>query len=66
MRKDNTSIMLTVNEAIEISGLTRYCVMQLVHENKVKSIRSGTKFYVNYESLCKYLGCTGEERKASL
>lgn len=55
MKNDKLPIMLTVREAIDVSGLTRYCIMQLVHENKIAHIRSGKKIYINYGSLTKYL-----------
>ena len=48
--------MATINECSQYTGLSYHAIRMLVLENKVKSIRSGNKIFVNTNSLLKFLG----------
>ena len=45
----------TVKGFAVISGLSVYFVRQLIQENKIPFIRSGTKYYVNTEKALSIL-----------
>lgn len=47
--------MATIKQAAAESGLAVYHVRQLVNSGKVVSVKAGTKFLVNMESLANYL-----------
>ena len=51
--------MLTIKEVAKKINLAPYFIRQLVLQNKVKFVRSGTKFFINFQSLLDYLN-TGE------
>ena len=45
----------TVRQFAAISGLSVYFVRQLILENKIPFIRSGTKYYINTEKALSIL-----------
>lgn len=47
--------MKTIKECSKILGLTKYHIRQLVLQEKVKFVRSGSKYLVNVDSLIEYL-----------
>lgn len=48
--------MMTVADAARESGLTQYCVRQLLRDGRVKGVRIGKgKILCNFDSLCQYL-----------
>jgi len=47
--------MATISKAVESTGLSRACIRRLIFTNKITYIKSGTKYYINMESLTKYL-----------
>lgn len=47
--------MWTVNEAAEKTNLTPFFVRELIHQNRIKYIRTGRKYLINAESLCDLL-----------
>lgn len=53
-------MMKTINQASAITGLSYSCIRKLILEKKIQFIKSGTRFYVNMESLLKY--CEGGEQ----
>jgi len=48
-------MMITIQEAMKISGLPYYAVRKLCLEGKVAFVRSGKKFYLNRDSFEEYL-----------
>lgn len=48
-------VMKTIKETAKILGLSKYFVRQLVLQNKIKYVKSGTKFLINLEKLINYL-----------
>lgn len=52
---NNIPLMKTINEVSEIVGLKKYHIRQLVLQNKVKFIKSGKKYIINFDSLIEYL-----------
>lgn len=55
-------MMWTLKQAQEFTGLPYSAIRNLCIENKVRFIRSGTKYYVYSKSLIEYL--TGEKEGA--
>ena len=45
----------SIKDFAELSGLSVYFVRQLIQENKIPFIRSGTKYYVNTEKALSIL-----------
>lgn len=63
MQEENKkeTIMLTIPQAVEKTGLSKWFIRNLVNEGIVYSIKAGRKTYINNESLMNYLrGTTGE------
>lgn len=52
----NNKLMAPIKEASKITGLTYGHIRQLCLDGQIKSIRSGTKIYVNMKSLLDYCG----------
>lgn len=48
-------MMLTIKEAMTFTGMPYYAIRKLCIEGKVRFVRSGTKYYLNKESLKAYL-----------
>ena len=48
-------MMLTINEAMELTHLPYSTIRRLCLEGKVIYIRSGKKFYINKNSLVSFL-----------
>ena len=48
-------IYKTINECAEITKLAKYHIRQLVLQNKVKYLRAGAKYLINFDSLMEYL-----------
>lgn len=51
--------MLTIKDTAKTVGLSSYFIRQLILQNKIKFVRSGTKFLINFQSFLNYLN-TGE------
>lgn len=47
--------MVTITECAELSGLAKYAVRRLVFNNKVKYVKLGKKYLINFDSLIDYL-----------
>ena len=47
-------MMKSIKDASIETGLTYHCIRTLCLENKIKFIKSGTKYYVNMPSLFAY------------
>ena len=47
--------MVTINECAKLSGLAKYAIRRLVLDSKVKYIKLGKKYVVNFDSLIEYL-----------
>ena len=47
--------MATIKECAELSGLAKYAIRRLVLENKIKFIKLGKKYRVNFDNLVEYL-----------
>lgn len=60
----NIPLVLTIKETAARAGIPVAFVRRLVAENKVHSVRSGSRFYVNWSSLEGYL--LGEHQKAEI
>lgn len=48
-------VMLTVDKASEVSGLTKYRLRQLCKEKKIVCILCGNKYLINLDRLIDYL-----------
>ena len=48
-------MMLTIKEAMTLTGVPYYAIRKLCIEGKVRFVRSGTKYYLSRESLESYL-----------
>ena len=51
-------MMLSIRDASKETGLAYTFILSLCKQEKIKSIKSGKKFYVNMESLKEY--CSGK------
>lgn len=51
-------MMMSIRDASKETGLAYTFILTLCKEEKVKSVKSGKKFYVNMESLKEY--CSGK------
>lgn len=56
-------VMKTIKETAKILGLSKYFVRQLVLQNKIKYVKSGTKFLINLENLINYLNSGSTENE---
>ena len=54
-------IVLTIRETASRAGIPVAFVRRLVAESKVHSVRSGSRFYVTWASMERYL--SGEEHR---
>lgn len=52
-------MMLTLKDAMELTGLPYYALREMCLNGKVHCIKSGTKYYIYRESLMLYL--TGKQ-----
>lgn len=48
-------LMVTLREAAERTGLTYCCVRRLCLSGQISYIRSGVKYFVNFERLMEFL-----------
>lgn len=48
-------ILCTINQACETTGLSYYCIRNWIREGKIKSVKSGTRNYINMSSLKRYI-----------
>ncbi len=53
--KEQLPVMLTINELVNITGLSYYAIRTMLRENKVKYIKVGTKYFVNWDSYIDYI-----------
>ena len=53
--ENNHKPFVSIREFAVASGLSVYFVRQLIQENKIPFIRSGTKYYVNTEKALSIL-----------
>jgi len=60
----HTKLMLTLRESSTETGLPYGFIRQLCLDEKIKYIRSGTKIYVNKDSLFAYCGSNNVENSA--
>ena len=52
----NVPRMLSVADAARASGLSQYCVRQLLRDGRVRGLRVGRgKLLVNFDDLCRFL-----------
>ena len=51
--------MLTISETAEQSGLAKHYVRQLCLQNKIRHVRAGNKYLINFEMFVEFLN-TGE------
>ena len=52
-------VVMPIKDAVSITGLSYSSIRQLCLNNRIRYIKSGTKYYVNMASLLRY--CEGEE-----
>lgn len=52
---DDTPIMTSVPRASRLSGLSQYCLRQLIARNDIPHLYSGNKVYLNYPALAEML-----------
>lgn len=57
-----TKLMFTLKESSAETGLPYGFIRQLCLDEKIKYIRSGTKIYVNIDSLIAYCGGNNAEK----
>ena len=48
-------MMKTIKQCSELSGLPYHLIRKWCLENKVKHIKSGTKYYVNFQNLMELI-----------
>lgn len=48
-------LLLTVSESASFSGLSKSFIRELVHNKKVKYMKSGVKFLIERDSIIDYL-----------
>ena len=53
--RGQNKMMITIQEAMQISGLPYYAVRKLCLDGKVVFVRSGKKIYLNRESFENFL-----------
>ena len=56
--------MISLKQAVQETGLSYHFLRNLCLSGDVKSVRSGTKFYLNYRSLMAFCGETIEDGEA--
>ena len=49
-------LMLSIQEAVEETGLSYYFLRKLCLADEIFNVRSGTKYLINRNSLFRYLG----------
>lgn len=54
-------ILRTIEECAKATEISKYHIRQLVLNNKIKYIRSGKKYLINFESLIQYLNSENNE-----
>ena len=59
----NIPQMETIKECSKLTGLSYWCIAKMVKEKKVKYIKSGNRTYINFGSLCAFLGNTENEQE---
>lgn len=47
--------MKTINQTAQLFGLAKHYIRQLVLNDKVKYVKAGKKYLINFESLITYL-----------
>lgn len=52
---DDIPIMLPLKECVKRTGMPYHYIRNLCLNNEVIHVRSGKKFFVNYENLCERL-----------
>ena len=52
-------VVMPIKEAASVTGLSYSSIRQLCLNNRIRYIKSGTKYYVNMASLLRY--CEGKE-----
>lgn len=52
---DNVPVMLSINDVCKRTGLSRFCVRNLILSGEIKYFKSGAKYLVNFNYLCEYL-----------
>lgn len=52
--------MVTINEAAARTGLSPYTVRKLCWQKRVVTLKTGNKWLINYDSLCRLLEKGGE------
>ena len=48
-------IFKTIKETAKAANLSKYFIRQLLLQKKIRFVKSGTKFLINYASLLEYL-----------
>ena len=55
-------MMITIKEAVELTGLSYYAIRNMCLNGSIRYIRSGNKYYLNRASLLEYLGAADDGR----
>lgn len=53
--------MLSINQTAQQTGISEYLIRQLVLKKKIKFIKSGKKYLINFDSFIEFLN-TGERK----
>ena len=51
----NIPTMLTINKTIELTGLSKYYLRNLIADNKIVYLKTGNRFLINFEKLIEFL-----------
>lgn len=58
-QKNNTPVMLSVNDTAKAFSISKYYVRKLALSGAVKAVRVGHgKILINYQSVCNYFNST--------
>ncbi len=55
-------VMITIRQASDETGLPDYLLRRLCITGRIKAIKSGKKYWLNKDSLCKLLAKKKEEK----
>ena len=55
-------MMITIKEAVQLTGLSYYAIRNLCLRGDVYCIKSGVKYFINRHSLLSYLGAADDGR----
>lgn len=55
------TLVITIPDAVKLTGMPRYAIDHMIKEKKIKYVKSGKKYFINRESLIRYVGGENDE-----